>query len=91
MNGYWGASVLLLSKRGAGKVWGWCVFVCWGMCVCVCVWEGEECITSDDSLNYFSASTCIRKNRTTTSRKQQCALPYYFGPNPISFSLFGLC
>ena len=31
MNGYWGARVLLLSKRGAGKGWSWCV------CVCVCV------------------------------------------------------
>ena len=55
MNGYWGARVLLLSKKGAGK--GWCVFVC------VCVgWGGGECITSNDSLNYFSARTFVRKN-----------------------------
>ena len=31
MKGYWGARVLLLSKMGAEKGWGWCVFVCvWG-------------------------------------------------------------
>ena len=35
---------------------------------------GEECITSNDSLTYFTARTCIRKNRTTTSRRQKCAL-----------------
>ena len=42
MNGYWGARVLFLSKRGTGKGWRWCVFVClrWGVCVCVCVWMG---------------------------------------------------
>ena len=93
MNGYWGASVLLLLKRGAGKRVG-VVYACVLGGVCLCVWGGwggEDCITSNDSLTYFSASTCIRKNRTTTSCRQQCALLYYFGPNPISFSFFGLC
>ena len=42
MNGYWGARVLLLSKRGAGKEWRWCVFVCvWGGGVCVGGWVFE--------------------------------------------------
>ena len=35
MNGYWGARVLLLSKRGAGKEWGWRVCVCGEGDVCV--------------------------------------------------------
>ena len=39
MNDYWGARVLLLSKRGAEKGGGGgCVFVCEGVCLCV---EGE--------------------------------------------------
>ena len=42
MNGYRGARVLFLSKRGAGKEWGWCVFVCVGRgCVCVGGWVFE--------------------------------------------------
>ena len=54
---------------------GWFVCVC--VCVCVCMCDGgkgEECITSNDSLNFFSTRTCIRKNRTTTGRRQRCAL-----------------
>ena len=41
MNGYWGARVLPLSKRGAGKVGdGVCLCVCVCVCVRVCVWRG---------------------------------------------------
>ena len=55
-----------------------CVWVCvCGVCVCVCmcVRVGREtCITLNDSLTYFSSWTCITKNRTTISRRQQCAV-----------------
>ena len=76
MNGYWGARVLLLSKRGAGKVGdGVCLCVCVCVCACVCGGGGGAgCITFNDSLTYFSARTYIRKNRSTTKRRQQCAL-----------------
>ena len=66
----WGGGGFFVCVAG-GRGW----FVC--VCVCVCVCDGgkgEECITSNDSLNFFSTRTCIRKNRTTTGRRQRCAL-----------------
>ena len=73
-----GRSCVASLKKGRRKSWGWCVFVCVCVCVCarVCVERGggAGCITSNDSLTYFSARTYIRKNRSTTKRRQQCAL-----------------
>ena len=84
MNGT-GALVCCFFRKGAKENGGGGVRLCVCFvrlcgCVCVCVCGGgggvggEECITSNDSLTYFSARTCIRKNRTTTSRRQKCAL-----------------
>ena len=72
-----GRSCVASFKKGPRKSWGWCVFVCVCVCVCACVCGGgggAGCITFNDSLTYFSARTYIRKNRSTTSRRQQCAL-----------------
>ena len=73
MNGT-GALVCCFFRKGAKEKGGGGVRFC--VCfvrVCVCG-GGEECITSNDSLTYFSAKTCIRKNRTMTCRRQKCAL-----------------
>ena len=57
MNGYWGARVLLLSKKGAGK--GWCVFVC------VCVGWGGGGVYHIQRLTklLFSQDLCKKKQR----------------------------
>ena len=57
MNGYWGARVLLLSKKGAGK--GWCVFVC------VCVGWGGGGVYHIQRLTklIFSQDLCKKKQR----------------------------
>ena len=93
MNGYWGARMLLLSKRGAGKGWRWYVFVhvCVCGCVCVCVCVGGGGVYHIQRLTNLLFSQDLYKKKQRRLAVDNSVLCFYFGPNPISFSFFGLC
>ena len=85
-----GALVCCFFRKGAQEKGGGDVCLCvGGACLYVCVWGGGVCHIQRLT-NLLFSQDLYKKNRTT-SRRQLCALLYYFGPNPISFSFFGLC